>query len=487
MECLKATKDQHCPTGSELRIVVVDNASTDDSVEQVRKKYPEISLLTNDTNLGGAGGFKVGAEFALSQGADVVWMLDNDAFPEPGCLAGAVRLLQSNPSISAIGALIVLDDQPDFVQEYGGKWNRWAGTLTPLGLGTKTSQHSGFVPVDYCPACSLFVRAEAIEAVGPMDDSLFFLGDDIEFGWRLSRNGFLMVGCRDIATRHQFWGDKPLIASRYYYVVRNLYFLFQDRMQLPFLMRIVCCFRMMCKAYLSITAFILSRRQDLVESYAHALRDYLRNKRGRRDFLVNFEAGLLPLKEEDVQLASHDRVYLVGFTNKNDISELLKQIPSLKLAKVSAMIGIHSRPAFVAAGDTSTTSFSLEGFDQPIELVTLKQTKRFGIKMIFRILIARARLAVIKDQKFDLFSFFAKTALFMVKGKVFRSERSRKSVAASGFFFAFLGLFLLVPAVLIFIVKSYLMPDRYQRSTLGKDLTKGLEESDRSETIRSLA
>ena len=64
----------------------MDNASTDGTGEAVRAAFPAVRLATLAQNTGGAGGFAYGLALALADGADLVWLMDDDTVPEPGAL-----------------------------------------------------------------------------------------------------------------------------------------------------------------------------------------------------------------------------------------------------------------------------------------------------------------------------------------------------------------------------------------------------------------
>ena len=70
--------------------MLVDNASSDGTVDAVRAAYPDVRVLALPRNTGGAGGFALGVADALGRGADLLWLLDDDGVPEPGALAALV-------------------------------------------------------------------------------------------------------------------------------------------------------------------------------------------------------------------------------------------------------------------------------------------------------------------------------------------------------------------------------------------------------------
>ena len=68
-------------------VIVVDNASEDGTAAAVRDRFPAVHLAELRRNSGGAGGFAGGMALALADGADLIWLMDDDTVPEPGALS----------------------------------------------------------------------------------------------------------------------------------------------------------------------------------------------------------------------------------------------------------------------------------------------------------------------------------------------------------------------------------------------------------------
>jgi len=83
-ECLAALGAQQRPAD---HVLVVDNASSDGTVEMVLTKHPDVELLSLAVNEGGAGGFHEGMRRAHGGGAEWLWVMDDDTVPEPGALS----------------------------------------------------------------------------------------------------------------------------------------------------------------------------------------------------------------------------------------------------------------------------------------------------------------------------------------------------------------------------------------------------------------
>jgi len=102
IKCLESLQQITYPN---YQIVVVDNGSTDDSVERLKAAYPDLSLIVTHKNLGYAGGNNIGIRYALEQGADYVLILNNDTIVEPNVLTVMVDVAKKTGA-SVVGALI---------------------------------------------------------------------------------------------------------------------------------------------------------------------------------------------------------------------------------------------------------------------------------------------------------------------------------------------------------------------------------------------
>ena len=94
LESLAAVQSQSRPPDS---VIVVDNASADGSAAAVRARFPAVQVAELDANYGGAGGFAYGMALSLADGADLIWVMDDDTMPEPGALLALLEARRSQP------------------------------------------------------------------------------------------------------------------------------------------------------------------------------------------------------------------------------------------------------------------------------------------------------------------------------------------------------------------------------------------------------
>src|SRR5690242_2527325 len=111
--CLEALIPQ-LPLDAE--VVLVDNGSTDGTAAWVRTAYPSLRLLALNANLGFAGGINAGLRVARG---DLLLLLNNDAFVEPGCITALLAAVTKSPHIGAVGGVLTFAHRPELVASAG--------------------------------------------------------------------------------------------------------------------------------------------------------------------------------------------------------------------------------------------------------------------------------------------------------------------------------------------------------------------------------
>jgi GT2 family glycosyltransferase len=170
-----------------LEIIVVDNGSTDDSVRRISQAYPRVALLKTGANLGFGAGTNVGLRRALAEKFDYVWLLNNDARPQPAALAALLAKACSNPRLGAIGSKLLYAHDPSKVQAWGGgRINRWTGRAVHA---TSAQDDDWF---DYITAASTLLPRRALEETGVFDESFFLYWEDADLSVRLLERGWVL-------------------------------------------------------------------------------------------------------------------------------------------------------------------------------------------------------------------------------------------------------------------------------------------------------
>jgi GT2 family glycosyltransferase len=191
-ECLASLERMSCPDAG---VVVIDNASEDGSVEMVRARFPGVPLIVNECNLGFAGGNNVGLRYALSQGAECVFLLNNDAVVAADMLTRLVNVMLAEPSLGILGPKILYHGTEDRVWYLGHRRSRWLPV--PHRVNPHLGEHPGeptWFEVDYVSGCGMLIRREVLEEVGLLDEGLFMHYEDADYCRRAQEAGY-RVAC----------------------------------------------------------------------------------------------------------------------------------------------------------------------------------------------------------------------------------------------------------------------------------------------------
>lgn len=179
-------------------VIVVDNGSTDESVTRIHEAYPAIELLRAGRNLGFGGGVNVGMRSALQQGAEFVWLLNNDTRPAPAALAMLVMKALAQPRLGAVGSVLMYMNAEMKVQAWGGgRVNCWLGTATQA----KMARDDGWF--HYLTAASVLLRSEALEKIGLFDDGFFMYWEDTDLSFRMREAGWELGVAADSVVLHK--------------------------------------------------------------------------------------------------------------------------------------------------------------------------------------------------------------------------------------------------------------------------------------------
>ena len=187
-----------------LETLVVDNGSSDGSADAVASAYPDVGLIRLDANLGFAGGMNVGIAEALSRGAEMVMLLNNDTVVEPGFLGPLVDALEPDEAVAAACSQIVFRDDPATVWYAGASFRPGRGhhgANRGYGEPRLSATTPPFVTDRACGGAML-VPARALAEIGDFDESLFAYAEDTDWSLRAARVGRRVLVVPASVVRH---------------------------------------------------------------------------------------------------------------------------------------------------------------------------------------------------------------------------------------------------------------------------------------------
>jgi rhamnopyranosyl-N-acetylglucosaminyl-diphospho-decaprenol beta-1,3/1,4-galactofuranosyltransferase len=233
LEALAAVSAQ---TRAPDTVIVVDNASTDGTAAAVRAKFPAVHLAELTANTGGAGGFAYGMRLALADGADLIWLMDDDTVPEPGALAALLTARDRHPGPPALVASRVIWTDGRAHPMNTPRTKPFASKAERLAAAAV-----GCTPIRSASFVSILVDAGACRLRGLPQADYFLWNDDFEFTTRLLRDnsGLLCPGSVAVHKTATFGATDTDPGQRFFYEVRNKIWMLKTRAPLAPVERLV--------------------------------------------------------------------------------------------------------------------------------------------------------------------------------------------------------------------------------------------------------
>jgi GT2 family glycosyltransferase len=194
--CLAAVDGQSRPPD---RIIVVDNASSDDSLSWARARGDRIEVLQMDENLGFAAANN--HAFEACSGCDWVALLNPDAFPERAWLETLLQAAAELPSAGSLASCLVKDDDPSVLDGAGDAYHV-SGLVWRIGHGDPRPPADARREVFAACAAAAIYRCDALRAAGGFDESYFCYNEDVDLGFRLRLAGLDCWYIPDAVVRH---------------------------------------------------------------------------------------------------------------------------------------------------------------------------------------------------------------------------------------------------------------------------------------------
>lgn len=216
----------HVEIGGDVdsELILLDNGSSDDSVETVLSDYPWVRLIQSSRNLGFTGGTQRASE---ESDADILVFLNNDMILEPGFMNEILKPLESEENIGSVAGLIL--------NETGTQVDYAGGDINAFGWGFQRyhGQQVSVVDEEYfdnptpkqffgCGGALAITRETWIKS-GGFDDDYFAFFEDVDLGWRLNLMGLKTVLAPKARVLHKHHGTAAAmpVALRTFLLERN--------------------------------------------------------------------------------------------------------------------------------------------------------------------------------------------------------------------------------------------------------------------------
>lgn len=205
-------KDSH-------EVLVIDNASTDNSAELIKKISFNVTFIENKKNLGFAAGNNIGFKYGEQNNFDYVYLLNADTVVEPDFIDKVVTLAQTDTSIAAVQSKMLLHSDK-------GKINSIGNEIHYLGFGFagghNTADHA-MQPkeITYPSGGACLYNVKMLKEVGHFNSEFFMYHEDLDLGWRFWLAGYKCMLAPSSIVYHKYEFSRSI--QKYYFMERNRY------------------------------------------------------------------------------------------------------------------------------------------------------------------------------------------------------------------------------------------------------------------------
>ncbi len=221
-DCLKSVQKIDYPNDM-YEIILVDNASKDNSINVIRKKFPSVKLIALNSNTGFSAGNNVGVKNARG---DLIVFLNPDTTVEKNWLSALVEKIYGDDRIGACSSKVLYIDDRSTINTVGGWWSI-VGIPGSMGEGMEKDDVDDGMETFFPTGSSMIIRKEFYKKLGGFDNDYFMYCEDADLGWRLLNRNYKVVLASNSIAYHKVGGSIKDLGNRgfseiyYFYSTRN--------------------------------------------------------------------------------------------------------------------------------------------------------------------------------------------------------------------------------------------------------------------------
>jgi GT2 family glycosyltransferase len=211
-----------------INLIVVDNASEDDSVTNLKAVYPELVYIQNEENYGFARGCNVGIDYALRKGARHILLVNNDAVVGEKFLTNAINLLDKNEDVFAVTGKILMGTSSELIWQAGGRIDMFRIQGVSRGYGEKdTNQYDESCETEWASGAFSLFPSRTFTKIGLLPEEYFFGQEEWDFSQNIIRKGKKIIYLPSFKCVHaggaSYRKNHPILLVYGYYLNKNIF------------------------------------------------------------------------------------------------------------------------------------------------------------------------------------------------------------------------------------------------------------------------
>lgn len=222
--CISSLADEISTADLSVELRVIDNGSRPEEYLELKAGAEQagVAITRLDENLGFTGGHNTSIDLAITKCFDYVWLLNNDAKVEPGCLRRLVMALEKKATLGAVSPVIKPEGDSEPVAAWGGLHEMSTRATVWFSSEAESIKAHMERPDDvFVAGTAILIRTAALKQVGQLDDRLFAYYDDSDIGVRLAKGGWRSEVVFDAAISHKWRSFDQLPNHVIYLLYRN--------------------------------------------------------------------------------------------------------------------------------------------------------------------------------------------------------------------------------------------------------------------------
>lgn len=187
----------------QVQTIVIDNASTDDTVDYIEQNFPDVVLIKSEKNIGFGQANNIGIRYALDHNADYVFLLNQDAWIEPNTLSEMVKISQDNPQFGILAPMNLTKEKNNVLPGY---MSLLVDTKNIDAISFANDIFFGRLKDIYqakvINASAWLMPKKTLEIIGGFDPMYFYCGEDDNYLQRMQYHGLKVGLCPKVSIVH---------------------------------------------------------------------------------------------------------------------------------------------------------------------------------------------------------------------------------------------------------------------------------------------